>query len=206
MPQKILHLLSNVPLGNQHVHHKLPIQPNLNPSDKGAQQADTLNLASYNISTTEFYEKKLWFGQIVDAQPSPVTIEQIESEEKEPEMVEEELNWVNKNHTPPQPLVTQKHQAELPYPKRLALSKQIPQAEFDLLGELRNLFVKIPLLQAMRDVIIYGKSLREYYAKKPKKKSRDLLTIHVMGKISNFKMWRSMPVKYGDHGNRILTV
>ena len=86
------------------------------------------------------------------------------------------------------------------------MSKRTPQAEFDLLGELHNLFVSIPLLQAMRDVPIYAKNLREYWAKKPKKKSRDPFTIHVMGKLLYFMMGRSMPVKYGDPRNPILTV
>ena len=54
----------------------------------------------------------------------PVIIEQIDSEEKEPEMFGEEPNRVNKNHTCPQSLATQKHQPELPYPERLAVSKQ----------------------------------------------------------------------------------
>jgi len=58
----------------------------------------------------------------------------------------------------------------------------------------------------MRDVPIYTKTLGEYYAKKPKKKSRDPLTIHVIGKLSDFMMGRSMPVKYGDLENPILTV
>ena len=58
----------------------------------------------------------------------------------------------------------------------------------------------------MRDVPIYTKTLREYCVKKPKKKSRDPLTIHVMGKLSDFMMGRSMPVKYEDPGNPILTV
>ena len=46
MPQQQLQLPSNVPPGNQPVHPQLPIQPNLNPNNKGAQQADTLNLPS----------------------------------------------------------------------------------------------------------------------------------------------------------------
>ena len=121
-------------------------------------------------------------------------------------MVREEPYRVNKNHTPPQPLATQKPQAEPPYPESLAVSKPTPQTKFDLLRELHNLFVKIPLLQAMKDVPIYAKTLREYCAKKPKKKSRDPLTIHVMRKLSNFMMGRSIPVKYGDPGNPVLTV
>eukprot|EP00253_Pinus_taeda_P027631 PITA_27631 len=58
----------------------------------------------------------------------------------------------------------------------------------------------------MRDVTIYAKTLKEYCAKKPRKNSRDPLTIHVMGKISDFMLGKSMPVKYGDPGNPILTV
>jgi len=58
----------------------------------------------------------------------------------------------------------------------------------------------------MRDVPIYVKTLGEYCAKKPKRKSRDPLTIHLMGKLSNLMMGSSMPVKYGDLGNPILTV
>lgn len=86
------------------------------------------------------------------------------------------------------------------------MSKSSPQAEFDLLGELHNLFVKIPLLQAMKDVPIYAKTLREYYSKKPTKKSKDPLTIHFMGKLLDFMMGNSMLVKYGHLWNPILTV
>ena len=58
----------------------------------------------------------------------------------------------------------------------------------------------------MKDVPIYAKNLREYCAKKPKRKSRDPLTIHVMGKLSDFMMGKAMPMKYGDPGNPILIV
>ena len=84
------------------------------------------------------------------------------------------------------------------------MSKPNAQAEFDLLGELQNLFVKIPWLQAMKYVPIYAKTIREYCLKKPTKKTKDPLTIHVMGKLSDFMMGKSTPVKYGDPGNPIL--
>jgi len=58
----------------------------------------------------------------------------------------------------------------------------------------------------MKDVPIYPKNLREYYSKKPAKKSKDPLSIHIMGKLSYFMMGKSMPVKYGDPGNPILTI
>ena len=58
------------------------------------------------------------------------------------------------NQTPSQAVSNQIHLTSPPYPEILALSKPNPQAEFDFIGELQNLFVKIPLLQAMRDVPI----------------------------------------------------
>lgn len=129
---------------NQPICPQLLIQPNLNPNNKGAQQADTLNLSSYNISTREIYEMNLISGQVVDAQPSPVIITQVGNKENESETVEEEANQVSKNQTPPQPLITQEHQDEPPYPKRLTLTKQIPQDGFDLLKELQ-FFSNLPI-------------------------------------------------------------
>ena len=58
----------------------------------------------------------------------------------------------------------------------------------------------------MKDVPVYAKNLREYCSKKPTKKPKDRLNIHVMGKLSDFMMRKSMAVKYGDSGNLILTV
>ena len=48
-----------------------------------------------------------------------------------------------------------------PYPERLSLVKADPQPEFDFLGELKNLFFKIPLLQAMKDVPICARTIRD---------------------------------------------
>ena len=110
------------------------------------------------------------------------------------------------NQTPSQVVPNQGHLTSPPYPKILTLSKPNPQAEFDFLGELQNLFVKIPLLQAMRDVPIYAKTLKEYYSKKPRRKLKDPLTIHVMGRLSNTMLGNIMPVKYGDPRNPILIV
>lgn len=58
----------------------------------------------------------------------------------------------------------------------------------------------------MKDVPIYVNTLREYCSKKPAKKSKGPLTIHVMGKLSNFMMGKSMPEIYGDPRNPILIV
>jgi len=144
--------------------------------------------------------------RVFDAQPSLVVITEVGSETKESEIVEEEPNKVSKNKTHPRPLINQEHRVEPPYLERLTFSKQIPQSEFELLQELQNFHVKIPLLETMRDVSIYANTLREYCDKKPKKKSRDPLAIHVMGKLSDFMMGKAMPMKYGDLRNPILAM
>jgi len=58
----------------------------------------------------------------------------------------------------------------------------------------------------MQDVRIYAKTIREYCSKRPGKKTKDPLTIHVMGRLFNIMLGKAMPVKYGDLGNPILIV
>jgi len=70
---------------------------------------------------------------------------------------------------------------EPPFPERLALTKTLEPPAFNLLGELQNLYVKIPLLQALRDVPIYARTVRDICIKKPGRKDKDPLTVHVMG-------------------------
>jgi hypothetical protein len=52
-----------------------------------------------------------------------------------------------------------------PFPKHLALTKTPEPPAFNLLGELQNLYVKIPLLQALRDVPIYARTMRDICVK-----------------------------------------
>jgi hypothetical protein len=53
-----------------------------------------------------------------------------------------------------------------PFPERLLIEKPIIQSEFDIMTELRNVCVKIPLLQAIKDVPIYAKTIKELCIKK----------------------------------------
>ena len=85
-------------------------------------------------------------GRIIQAKNEPTIIE--EEENSEPE--EAHKKTIN-----PNPVVTinkdssSKNERTPPYPKCLAISKTEPQPEFDLIGELKNLYVKIPSLQAI---------------------------------------------------------
>ena len=47
-----------------------------------------------------------------------------------------------------------------PYPERLVIEKPTTWPEFDILNELKNICVKIPLLQAIKDIPIYSKVVK----------------------------------------------
>eukprot|EP00253_Pinus_taeda_P003383 PITA_03383 len=91
--------------------------------------------------------------------------------------------------------------AEPPFPKRLTLTKTFEPPAFNLLGELQNLYVKIMLLQALRDVPIYARTIRDICIKKPRRKTKEPLTVHVMGELTAFMTEKDPPMKYGDPGH-----
>jgi len=86
------------------------------------------------------------------------------------------------------------------------LTKTPKPLAFNLLGELQNLYVKIPLLQALRDVPIYARTMRDICIKKPSRKAKDPLTVHVMGDLSALISRKTPPLKYGDPGHPTVTV
>ena len=86
-----------------------------------------------------------------------------------------------------------------PYPNQLAFQNPEEQKCFNLLGELKNIYVKIPLLQAMHDVPIYGKFVRDLCVKKSGRKPKDPLIVHVVGKLTELMMgkiiWTNMMIQ-----------
>ena len=65
------------------------------------------------------------------------------------------------------------------------------QPQFNLLGELRNLYVKIPLLQGLHDVPIYVRTILDLCTRKP----RDPPIVHVIGKLSELIMGKTLLAK-----------
>ena len=120
-------------------------------------------------------------GRIVQAENEPTIIEEEENSEPE-EALEKKFNT--------NPVVTMnkysssKNERTPPYPERLAISKTEQQLEFDLIRELKNLYVKIPLLQAIQDIPIYIKAIRDVCVKKLGRKPKDPPTVYVMGRLS----------------------
>ena len=93
-----------------------------------------------------------------------------------------------------------------PFPERFLIEKPIVQSEFDIMNELRNVCVKIPLLQVIRDVPIYAKTIKELCIKKPGRKQKDPPTIHLVGQSSNCISETPKIVKYANPGNPIVSV
>ena len=53
-----------------------------------------------------------------------------------------------------------------PFPKRLTLIKPLVSSDFDLIGELKDICIKIPFLQDIQDIPMYVKTIKELCGKK----------------------------------------
>ena len=70
---------------------------------------------------------------------------------------------------------------------------------------MKNPCVQIPLLQAIKDIPIYAKTVRELFVKRSSKKKKDPLTIQYIGHSTNALL--DPPIeKYEDPGNPIVTI
>jgi hypothetical protein len=74
----------------------------------------------------------------------------------------------------------------------------------DIEDELRNVCIKLTLLQAIKHIPIYEKIIRDIFLKKPGRKKKEPLLVQVVGQLSKFIS--EMPYKYNDPGNPIVTV
>ena len=74
------------------------------------------------------------------------------------------------------------------------------------MNELKNICVKIPLLQAIKDIPIYNKVIKELYIRLLGKKQQDSLTIHGIGEMSKCMTYQSRITKYTNPGAPIMTV
>ena len=73
---------------------------------------------------------------------------------------------------------------EPPYPERLIVQRTMEQHYFNILKELKNLYVKLPLLQSLHDVPIYAKTIKDPCVRKRGRNPRDPPIVHVIGKLS----------------------
>jgi hypothetical protein len=71
------------------------------------------------------------------------------------------------------------------------IAKLTVYPNFDIVGELKNLYIKIPLLQALQDIPIYAKMIKELCGRTTIMKIKDpSSTIHVVGALSDLILGR----------------
>ena len=86
------------------------------------------------------------------------------------------------------------------------IEKPIVHPEYNILNELNNICIKIPLLQAIKDIPIYSKVIKELFIKHPEKKKKYPLTIHVIGEMFERMTCQSQIGKYTNPGALLVTV
>lgn len=98
---------------------------------------------------------------------------QIESDNKQDEHkhIETKNNGVTRE--PHEPL-------EPPFPERLLVKKVEVPVEYDLDSELSNFCIKIPLLQAIKDIPIYTKIIRDIFINKNRMEKSNNQTIKLV--------------------------
>jgi len=176
---------------------QLPVQPNPNPNNNKALQV--INVQNQPVSPVQCNDIHLRSGRIVE----PI-INDITHLDKEEAVNEKSAN--NNAETVESTPNNTTQTTSPPFPEHLAPTKTLEPLAFNILGELQNLYVKIPLLQALRDVPIYARTVRDVCIKKPGRKAKDPLTVRVMGKLTALMTEKDPPVKYGDPGHPTVTV
>jgi hypothetical protein len=171
------------------------VQPNPNPNNKVVHNMYIHNVPALSITPMPCDEIKLRSRRIVEPiiEDAPFSESDKESGEK-PSSDIEDID---------EPIIELE---EPPLPERLEITKTVELPSFNLLEELQNLHVKIPLLQAIRDVPIYGNTMRDLFIKNHGRKPRDPLIVQVVGELSELMLGKTPPIKYGDLGNPIVTV
>ena len=122
---------------------------------------------TYVIHSAPLQEIQLRSGKTLNKTPPAVIIHEETGEENaEKEISEQEEVQIASENT--QVLGTHSQSSahpqvnnNPPYPERLLIEKPVVRPQFDLENELKNVCIKIPLLQAIRDVPIYSKLVRE---------------------------------------------
>eukprot|EP00253_Pinus_taeda_P027115 PITA_27115 len=176
---------------------QLHVQPNPNPNNNKALQV--IDIQSQPALPMQCNDIHLRSGRIVEPIIDDITDSEKEetrkekSSNKDTEILESSSNKTDQIVEPP-------------LPERLTLTKTFEPPAFNLLGELQNLYVKIPLLQALRDVLIYARTVRDICVRKPGRKAKEPLTVHVMGELTALMTKKDPPVKYGDLGHPTVTV
>jgi hypothetical protein len=165
---------------------------------------------TYVITLVPLQEIRLRSGKNLERQ-RPLVVIQEEEEEETIKQPTDDTRWeiviIPKNQEPKLP---QNEPSQImkvpPYPDRLVIKKPTTRPKFDILNELKNICVKIPLLQAIKDIPIYSKVVKELCIKKPGRKKKDPPTVHLIGGLSEYISEQPKLEKYENTGNLVVTI
>lgn len=76
--------------------------------------------------------------------------------------------------------------------------------DYDMLDEVNNACIKIPLLQAINEIPIFTKQIRDLSIKKPRRKRKEIKRIQIFGKIVDIMVGKITIQKYIDPGSLIV--
>eukprot|EP00253_Pinus_taeda_P020736 PITA_20736 len=186
--------------GNQDLHLEIPAQPAPNPNNRADRPAYSVDEGP-SYPTLPLQNIELRSSKVLQKEP-PIAEKQEENEENENETPTQRKQNDDIKNKQMQPL----HPP--PFPERLVQAKlpmSIPQ--FYVLDELKNVYIKIPLLQAIKDILIYTKAIKELCLKRPTRKRVDPQTIHVIGHLAGLMTNTISMEKYVDPGiPRVTTI
>jgi len=175
---------------------QLPAQPNLNPNNRPVQSVQIIKTSELEIDVRECKNLQLMSGCIIETERDKNA--QVENQLPVEKLLQEEDVVRQQNHD-------QSTMSSPTFPEQLIIPRPIEDPDFDLLEELRNLCIKIRLLQAMQD-IPYAKTIKELCIRKPMRRIKTNTAVQVVGTLSDLLSRREPPVKYEDPGNPIVMV
>lgn len=68
------------------------------------------------------------------------------------------------------------------------------------------MYIKIPLIQAIKDIAIYTKTVRDLCLKKLSGNRKDPQTVHVLGNLADIMLGNITVPKYTDFGSPVVDV
>ena len=85
------------------------------------------------------------------------------------------------------------------------MERREPISETSLASELQNLFIKIPLLQAIKDIPICTNIIKELCLKKPGRKRLEPQTMQFVGRAAELTTGCVLMEKYTNPGKTLLS-
>lgn len=86
------------------------------------------------------------------------------------------------------------------------VEKQIVLPDYNMMDELRNVCIQIPLLQEIKEIPIYAKTIKELSTQRSGRRRKHIKRIQLVGKIADIMMGKTTIQKYLDSGSPIVKI